>query len=89
MCSWSEAELAAAMRAIDLKAAADPKFKQLALLHPREALEKVSGHQVSRGLGLTILDYDPAWDAAPVVPALSQAQRRRADLQEIAALFLT
>jgi hypothetical protein len=89
MCFWSEAELAAALRAIDLKAAADPKFEQLALLRPREALEQVSRLPVCRGPGLTIFDHDPAWVAAPVVPAMGPVPRRQANLREIAALFLT
>ncbi len=87
MGSLSAADLAAALEAIELKAAADPKFKRLALLQPRAALQKISGAEVPPGPLLTIIDFDLTWDTASVVPPLSRAQRRRVELQELAALF--
>lgn len=87
MSQWSPAELAAALQAVDRKAAVDVEFKKKALLQPREALQEVSGREVPPGPVLAIFDFDLDFDTAPLVPPPTKAERLRARLDKIGALI--
>jgi hypothetical protein len=87
MSNWSPAELAAALQAVDRKAAVEAEFKQKALLQPREALQEVSGREVPAGPVLEVLDFDLNFDTAPVAPPPTKAERLKARLDKIGALI--
>lgn len=55
---WTEDDLRSTLQAVSKKAAADPKFKQLALSDPAAAIKEATGHVVPPGLTIEIVEGD-------------------------------
>ena len=55
---WTEDDLRSTLQAVSKKAAADPKFKQLALTDPAAAIKEATGHVVPPGLTIDIVEGD-------------------------------
>ncbi len=87
MNNYSPAELAAALKAVDRKAAVDVEFKKKALLQPREALQEVMDREVPLGQVLTVFDFDLDFDTAVVAPPPTKSERLRIRLNKIGAMI--
>jgi len=87
MSTWSPAELAAALKAVDYKAAVDAEFKKKALLNPREALQEVSDREVPPGPVLDIFDFDLDFDTVWMAPPPTKSERLRDRLNKLGALI--
>jgi hypothetical protein len=55
---WTEDDLRSTLQSVSKKAAADPKFKQLALTDPAAAIKEATGHVVPPGLTIDIVEGD-------------------------------
>jgi hypothetical protein len=87
MNDYSPAALAAALKAVERKAAVDVEFKKKALLQPREALQEVIDREVPASQVLTVFDFDLDFDTALVTPPPTKSERLRVRLDKIGALI--
>ena len=82
--SWTEQDVADAIRLVSRKATTDKDFRKLVLASPHEAIKKVSGKDVPAGFKLKVIENSPGVDQTYVLPDFRGRELSEDELEKVA-----